>query len=64
MRYAAILCVLALGACTETIHLRNPQTGQAAQCGPYRTGGIGAEAGAVMAVQCVNDYKQQGYVRQ
>lgn len=52
-----------LAACAETIHLRNPNTGQAATCGPYRTGGIGAQAGAILATQCVQDFKEQGYVR-
>jgi len=52
------LLVAFLGACTamDTVHLRNPATGQTAQCGPFM-----ADLGEPRA--CLDDYAKQGFER-
>jgi hypothetical protein len=58
--------VLVLGGCQTTpVTMVQSQTGKTAQCGPYYTGldgGIGKGVPAREA-QCIQDYKEQGYVR-
>lgn len=46
---------------TEPVYLRNPGTGQIVRCGPYHPGNAGANA--IREVQCIKDYKEQGYIR-
>lgn len=44
--------------------MRNPATGETAQCGPYTIQGIqGPMAAAQHEAQCIQDFKEQGYVR-
>ncbi len=38
--------------------------GRSAQCGPYSLHGLVANSSAIREQQCIEDYKQQGYVRQ
>ena len=64
MKYALVLGLLVLAACTTPIKMRNPATGAVAQCGPYRYSGLQAQASAFREAQCIRDYKEQGYVRQ
>lgn len=65
MRYAVLVGLLLLVACqtTQPIYLQNPVTGQRVQCGPYDGSGIQASASVVRESQCVQDFKEQGYVR-
>jgi uncharacterized lipoprotein YajG len=49
---------------TQPVVLLNPKTGSKAQCGPYDNAGIKAAATAMRESQCIEDYKQQGFVRQ
>lgn len=62
---AAVLTVAwALAACsTAPIRLQHPETKQTVQCGPYPAVGTGAIATGQREAQCINDFKQQGYVR-
>jgi hypothetical protein len=57
------LAFVVLSACAETVYLRHPEMGKIVKCGPYRTTGIAAEAAAVREIQCIVDYKEQGYIR-
>jgi hypothetical protein len=58
-----LLCGL-VGGCTSGIKLRNPQTGQVAECGPYQIEGLGQPASvAQREARCLDDYQRQGFVR-
>ena len=67
MRKLIIISALVgvLGACTTTepVYLRHQKTGQVVQCGPYDGRPIQSSASAVREAQCINDYKEQGFVR-
>jgi hypothetical protein len=57
--------ILLLAACSSTVpvKMRHPKTGQVVQCGPYDTSGMRHIAAAQHEAQCIQDYKEQGYVR-
>lgn len=61
MRYLVLLLFLA-GCQTAPVIMQNPQ-GQTVQCGPYPEGGMQGINTAAREAQCVQDYKEQGYVR-
>lgn len=61
MRRFILTLLLALAACTEPVYLRHSESGDVIQCGPYEKEGSGAHA--LQEAQCINDYKEQGYVR-
>lgn len=65
MRWTAILLALGLAGCSDAITMRHPDTGQTAQCGPFWGGLSGAAINQVAQreAQCIQDYKEQGYVR-
>lgn len=55
---AAVLILMALAACGRTIVLRNPETGEMAQCtAAHGTGGIPE------AERCADAYQSAGWVR-
>jgi hypothetical protein len=58
MRIVMVLLAAFLGACTamDTVHLRNPATGQTAQCGPFMAD-LGEPRG------CLDNYAKQGFER-
>jgi uncharacterized lipoprotein YajG len=62
----AALATTMLASCQTTpVVMVNPETGKTVQCGPYYTGldgGIGKGIPARES-QCIQDYKEQGYVR-
>lgn len=63
-RTLALAVALALGACTTSaVTLKNPATGQVAQCGPYYVDAIGSDAQARRESRCLDDYQRQGFVR-
>jgi len=65
MRYLIILVAVGvLAGCTHTTYLKHPDTGETVQCGPYRTGGLGADANTAREIKCVSDFQRMGYVRQ
>jgi hypothetical protein len=49
------------GCQSDSVRLRDPQTGQIAQCGPYGT--YSSQTAAKERERCVNDYQAQGYQR-
>lgn len=51
--------VAALAGCTSTIHLRNPATGQTAECGPYTDTWTTPEREG----RCISDFQRQGFER-
>ncbi len=62
----ALAFLVAACAFTGVVYLKNPQTGQTVQCGPYtRYGNIPAaqEASIMDLRRCVGDYQRQGYER-
>ncbi len=48
---------------TQPVFMGNPQTGATVQCGPYDKRGDNAIAAAMHETQCIQDWKEQGYVR-
>lgn len=55
---------LTLAGCTEAIQMRNPATGQVATCGNHSLAfPIYATIASTHDHECVQDYKDQGYVR-
>ena len=62
-----ILVVAFLAACmpfaTEPVFLKYPQTGEIAQCGPYRYKSLTATAAALREEKCISDFQRQGYIR-
>jgi hypothetical protein len=65
MKVWYLLPLLALGACsTDIIYMKNPATGQTATCGGHPLAfPIYATVAASHDGECVQDYKEQGYVR-
>jgi hypothetical protein len=56
--------VLAVAGCTESIPMRNAQTGQIAKCGPYASDiWAGGNSQAQREAQCIRDFQRQGYER-
>ena len=52
----------ALTACqSDVVRLRNPQTAEIAQCGPY--GAMSAQTATAERERCISDYQRQGYER-
>jgi len=57
-------CVALAGCTTEVIQMRNPTTGQVATCGNHSLAfPIYATIASTHDHECVQDYKEQGYVR-
>lgn len=63
MRYALLGLVLILAACTSPVRMQHPETGAIVECGPYPAGGLAGISSASREAQCINDYKEQGFVR-
>jgi hypothetical protein len=60
----APLLLLATAGCTETISMRNPATGEVATCGAHPLAfPIYATIASTHDRECVQDFKEQGYVR-
>ncbi len=61
---SAIVTLLLLAACTDAIKLRNSQTGQIAQCGPYASDMLGNGAVNVLREeQCIRGFQRQSSER-
>ena len=62
---AAFIAVLAIAACAApAVTMRHPATGKTVVCGPYaERGPNGPIASAMHETQCINDFKEQGFVR-
>ena len=53
-----------LAACTDSIKLKNAQTGQVAQCGPYASDMlVGGNTQAQRETECIRDFQRQCYER-
>ncbi len=68
VRLASLILVVAfLAACmpfaTKPVFLKHPQTGETAQCGPYKYRDLTATAVALREEKCISDFQRQGYVR-
>jgi hypothetical protein len=59
------LCLALIGCTTSAVTLKNPATGQTAQCGPYLVEGVGQPGSvAQREARCIDDFQNQGFVRQ
>lgn len=55
---------LALAGCTDSIPMKNAQTGQIAKCGPYASDlWVGGDTQAQREAECIHDFQRQGYDR-
>lgn len=63
MRYLPILLLLAACVATDPVILKHPKTGQTVQCGPYSGRGEGPGAAVMHEIQCIQDFKEQGFIR-
>jgi hypothetical protein len=58
------ILTLSLVACTDSIKLKNVQTGQIAQCGPYASDMlVGGDTQAQRETECIRDFQRQGFER-
>jgi hypothetical protein len=59
-----LIVALSLGGCTESIPMRNAQTGQIAKCGPYASDiWVGGNTQAQRETSCIQDFQRQSYER-
>jgi hypothetical protein len=65
LSFAIALCSLMAGAgCVNNrVYLKNAATGEVVKCRASHVGPLLALAAQKDEAQCVNDYKEQGYVR-
>ena len=63
MRYLIFLVVFGVFGCMHSVYLKHPVTGHEVKCGPYKSTGYGAVAGAMREGECVRDFQRQGYRR-
>jgi hypothetical protein len=66
MRAVFLIAIVAvsLAACTESIKMKNTQTGQITRCGPYASVALGGGTNqAQREMQCIQDFQRQGYER-
>jgi hypothetical protein len=66
MRVAFLITAISVSlvACTDSIKMKNAQTGQIAQCGPYPSDmWVGGNTQAQRETQCIHDFQRQGYER-
>lgn len=59
MKRLALIALLGLAACTNAVHLRHPD-GRIAECSSRHN----STADAIRQSQCIEDYKDAGYVPQ
>lgn len=62
MRLMMVLLIL-VGWQPAAVVMVHPVSGREVQCGPYSAVGLRSHASAVQEGQCIQDYKEQGYVR-
>ena len=59
-----VLVLLVAGCQTTAVLLKHPTTGKVIQCGPFsKAGNVGELAAAQHESQCIQDFKEQGYLR-
>lgn len=64
MRPPLFLSLLVLFGCTDSsIYLKNERTGEIVKCGGRHAVTLIEGAVATRESQCIQDYKEQGYVR-
>jgi hypothetical protein len=62
--FALFLLVTPAACTTDTVYLRNPTTGETATCGGHPLAfPIYATVASTHDQECVQDYKDQGFVR-
>jgi hypothetical protein len=55
---------VSLAACTDSIKMKNAQTAQIAQCGPYESDmWVGGNTRAQRETHCIQDFQRQDYER-
>ena len=60
---AAVISLLTVGCADSTTYLKNEKTGQIVKCGGAHAVTLAESAIQAREAECIEDYKQQGYVR-
>lgn len=63
MRISMLMCLVLAGCADSTTYLKNEKTGQVVKCGDQHAVTLAESAIQAREAQCIEDYKQQGYVR-
>lgn len=64
MKGILVLFLLTTTACTtESIYMKNERTGDIVKCGRPHANTLAEPAVQAREAQCIQDYKEQGYVR-
>ena len=67
MRYLIPIFGCLLTSCalyhTEPVFLKHPTSGKTVQCGPYKMVSMDNTDVALRELQCIQDFKDQGYQR-
>lgn len=64
MRLIAVIFVVSLAGCTtESIYMKNERTGAVVKCGSPHANTLAEPAVQAREAQCIQDYKEQGFVR-
>lgn len=64
MRLMIVVGLVLLSGCTTSaVTMQNPQTAEVVRCGPYSNLGIAGLATPQREAQCIQDYKERGFVR-
>lgn len=61
--FLAALVLVGCALTTQPVYMTNPKNGGVVQCGPYDKRGDNAIAAAMHETQCIQDWKEQGYIR-
>jgi hypothetical protein len=55
---------LLLAGCTDsTVYLKNPKTGDIVKCGDFHAQTLVENTHEARDAKCIDDYKEQGYLR-
>jgi hypothetical protein len=65
VRLVFLAMALGLSVCSQTapVYMKDRATGKIAQCGPYKHNHLGAADAASEEKQCIDGYKDRGFVR-
>lgn len=64
MRWVVLaLALVLLSGCTSAVKMRNQDTHEVVECGPYPSGGLAGFNTPRREAQCINDYKERGFIR-
>ena len=63
MKVIFLLALMTVACTTESIYMKNPTTGAVVKCGSPHANTLAEPAVQQREAQCIQDYKEQGFVR-